>query len=150
MTEAGGARAAPSLLETSAVQDSDGHYVINGRKWFITGAEGARYVIIMARTGDSASTMFLADMPAPGIRLKRMMDRCFTGGHGVIAFDNLRVAARGYPPAEGTIFISLEDETGTVQVSCWKSVRELQREPLLRRGSCPCGVRGSAKVKCAI
>ena len=33
--------------------------------------------------------------------------------------------------AKGTIFISLEDETGTVQVICWKSIRETQREALL-------------------
>ena len=34
--------------------------------------------------------------------------------------------------AKGTIFISLEDETGTVQVICWKSIRETQREALLQ------------------
>ena len=33
--------------------------------------------------------------------------------------------------ANGTIFISLEDETGVVQVICWKSVREVQRKELL-------------------
>ena len=33
--------------------------------------------------------------------------------------------------AKGTIFISLEDETGVVQVICWKSVREVQRNELL-------------------
>jgi len=34
--------------------------------------------------------------------------------------------------AKGTIFVSLEDETGVVQVICWKSLRERQREVLLR------------------
>ncbi len=34
--------------------------------------------------------------------------------------------------ANGTIFVSLEDETGVVQVICWKSLREKQREVLLR------------------
>jgi error-prone DNA polymerase len=33
--------------------------------------------------------------------------------------------------AHGTIFLSLEDETGAVQVVCWKRVRERQRKPLL-------------------
>jgi error-prone DNA polymerase len=33
--------------------------------------------------------------------------------------------------ANGTIFVSLEDETGTVQVICWKRIREQQRAPLL-------------------
>ena len=40
-----GAGADPSMLKTTAVQDGD-HYIINGEKWFITGAEGASYVII--------------------------------------------------------------------------------------------------------
>jgi error-prone DNA polymerase len=34
--------------------------------------------------------------------------------------------------AKGTVFISLEDETGVVQVICWKSLRDLQRKELLR------------------
>ena len=33
--------------------------------------------------------------------------------------------------ANGTVFISLEDETGVVQVICWKSLREVQRQELL-------------------
>jgi acyl-CoA dehydrogenase len=81
------------MLLTTAVKDGD-HYVINGTKWFITGAEGAQYAIIMARIEDGSSTMFLADMHAPGIRLERTMDamdRCFPGGHGVLTFDDLRV-----------------------------------------------------------
>jgi len=34
--------------------------------------------------------------------------------------------------ANGTIFVSLEDETGVVQVICWKRIREQQRAPLLQ------------------
>ena len=34
--------------------------------------------------------------------------------------------------ANGTIFVSLEDETGEVQVICWRSIREQQREALLK------------------
>ncbi len=96
MTEpAPGAGADPSMLATTAVRDGD-DYVINGRKWFITGAEGAAFAIIMARMEDGSASMFLADMDRPGIRLERQMDamdRCFTGGHGVLSFDNLRVPA---------------------------------------------------------
>ena len=96
MTEpAPGAGADPSMLATTAVRDGD-DYVINGVKWLITGAHGAAYAIIMARTDDGAATMFLADMDRPGIRVVRQMqsmDSCFAGGHGVIEFDNLRVPA---------------------------------------------------------
>jgi acyl-CoA dehydrogenase len=96
MTEpAPGAGADPSMMQTTAVKDGD-HYVINGDKWFITGAEGASFAIIMAKMEDGTATMFLSDMNAPGIEYVRTMDAmdaCFTGGHGVLKFNNLRVPA---------------------------------------------------------
>ena len=96
MTEpAPGAGADPSMLQTLAVRDGD-HYVINGTKWFITGAIGAQYAIIMAKMEDGSATMFLADMDSPGIHIERAMDAldsCFAGGHAVVRFDNLRVPA---------------------------------------------------------
>jgi len=90
-----GAGADPSMLTTTAVRDGD-DYLINGRKWFITGADGADYAIVMARLEDGSATMFLTDMDRPEIRLERnmdAMDNCFTGGHGVLCFDNLRIPA---------------------------------------------------------
>lgn len=96
MTEpAPGAGADPSMLATNAVRDGD-DFVINGLKWFITGADGADYAIVMARMDDGSATMFLTDMDRPGIRLERnmdAMDACFTGGHGVLRFTDLRVPA---------------------------------------------------------
>lgn len=96
MTEpAPGAGADPSMLTTTAVKDGE-HYVINGTKCFITGAEGAAFVIIMAKMEDGSATMFLSDMDRPGIHLERLMDSldsCFAGGHGVLQFENLRVPA---------------------------------------------------------
>lgn len=91
-----GAGADPSMLATTATRDGD-DYLINGTKWFITGAEGASFAIIMAKLEDGSATMFLADMNQPGIVLERMMDSldsCFTGGHGVLRFDNLRIPAK--------------------------------------------------------
>lgn len=91
-----GAGADPSMITTTAVRDGN-DYIINGVKWFITGAEGAHYVIIMARMEDGSATMFLSDMDRDGIVLERSMDamdRCFTGGHGVLRFNNLRVPAK--------------------------------------------------------
>ncbi len=97
MTEpAPGAGSDPSMLATTAIKDGD-DYLINGRKWFITGAEGADFVIIMALGEDGTATMFLSDMNVPGIELVRnmdAMDSCFTGGHGVLQFTNLRVPAK--------------------------------------------------------
>ena len=90
-----GAGADPSMLATTAVRDGD-DFIINGTKWFITGAEGAAYAIVMARTEDGSATMFLTDMDRSGIRIVRQMnamDRCFTGGHAVLEFMGLRVPA---------------------------------------------------------
>ena len=96
MTEpAPGAGSDPSALNTTAVLDGN-HYVINGTKWFITGAEGASFAIIMAKGEDGNATMFLADMNTPGIEIVRSMDsldQAFAGGHGVVRFNNLRVPA---------------------------------------------------------
>jgi acyl-CoA dehydrogenase len=88
-----GAGSDPSMLQTTAVLDGD-HYVINGRKWFITGADGAAFTIIMAKLDDGRATLFLSDMNRPGITVERTMDTldsCFPGGHCVVRFDDLRV-----------------------------------------------------------
>jgi alkylation response protein AidB-like acyl-CoA dehydrogenase len=90
-----GAGSDPGMLQTHARRDGD-HYLISGRKWFITGADGAAFAIIMARLEDGRATLFLADMDQPGITVERSMDTldsCFPGGHGVVRFDELRVPA---------------------------------------------------------
>ena len=96
MTEpAPGAGSDPAALATTARRDGN-HWVINGVKWFITGAEGAAFAIIMAKGEDGQATMFLADMDSPGIEVVRSMDSLdqgFPGGHGVVRFTDLRVPA---------------------------------------------------------
>jgi len=91
-----GAGSDPSALATRAEPDGNG-FVINGRKWLITGAEGAAFTIIMARTGDGPNdaTMFLADLPNPAFRISRTLDTLdssFMGGHAVVDIENLRVS----------------------------------------------------------
>lgn len=93
-----GAGADPSALRTSATK-VDGGWKINGHKWFITGADGAGFYIIMARTsGDPGSrggaTMFLAGVPDDGIEVVRHLgtiDRAGIGGHCEIRFHDLFV-----------------------------------------------------------
>jgi acyl-CoA dehydrogenase len=100
MTEPGGAGSDPNQLATEAVFDGT-DYVINGRKWLITGANKARTWIIMARVapnshGADGPTLFLCDGQAPGIELERVMDtmdRNYVEGHGVVKFDNLKLPA---------------------------------------------------------
>jgi hypothetical protein len=60
------------MLQTRAHAEGN-HWVISGTKWLITGAQGAAFGIIMARTGEHA-TMFLTDMRAPGIHIERVLD----------------------------------------------------------------------------
>ncbi|HWI10960.1 MAG TPA: acyl-CoA dehydrogenase family protein [Burkholderiaceae bacterium] len=101
-----GAGSDPGMLQTRAVRDGD-DYLISGRKWFITGADGAAFAIIMARLEDGRATMFLADMDRPGITVERSMDTldsCFPGGHGVVRFDELRVPAADVLGAPGEGF----------------------------------------------
>ena len=93
----GGAGSDPSMLKTEAVQDGD-HWVISGRKAFITGALGASIGIIMARTragaGGVAATLFLVDLPDPAVRIERILDtidESMPGGHAVVHIDRLRV-----------------------------------------------------------
>ena len=100
MTEPGGAGSDPGQLATEAVFDGT-DYVINGRKWLITGADGARTWIIMARVapnslGADGPTLFLCDGQTPGIELERVMntmDRNYVQGHGVVRFRDLRLPA---------------------------------------------------------
>jgi acyl-CoA dehydrogenase len=100
MTEPGGAGSDPDQLLTEAVLDGN-EYVINGRKWLITGANGARTWIIMARLAPNdhnagGPTLFLCDGQTPGIKLERVMDtmdRNYVEGHGVVVFNDLRLPA---------------------------------------------------------
>lgn len=94
----GGAGSDPSMLKTRAVLDGN-HWVINGRKAFITGADGAKVGIVMANSGTEdklAATMFLVDLPDPAIRIERVLDtidNSMPGGHAIIAIENLRIPA---------------------------------------------------------
>lgn len=98
-----GAGSDPAALRTSAERLPDGRWRITGEKRFISGAFGAGYFIVMARTpseadageGDRhAATMFLVDADAPGVRLGRpihTMDRAIAGGHPYVSFDGVEV-----------------------------------------------------------
>lgn len=92
--EDGGAGSDPAMMKTTAVIDGN-HWVVNGRKAFITGAEGAQVGIVMAKSADGAC-MFLVDLPDPAITIDRVLDTIdssMPGGHAVVTIDNLRVPA---------------------------------------------------------
>ena len=90
----GGAGSDPSMMQTTCVLDGN-HWVVNGRKAFITGAQGAKVGIIMAKSEEGAC-MFLVDLPDPAIRIERLLDTIdssMPGGHAIVVIDNLRVPA---------------------------------------------------------
>lgn len=92
--EEGGAGSDPMMMQTTCKMDGN-HWVINGRKTLITGADGAGLGIVMAKSEDGAC-MFLVDLPDPAIRIERVLDtidNSMIGGHAVINIDNLRVPA---------------------------------------------------------
>ncbi len=99
MTEpAPGAGADPTMLRSRARRDGDS-WVVDGHKWYITGADGAAFAIVMVRTSDDpdprrGATMFLVDAGTPGFEIVRhipSLDQTFPGGHCEVRFTNCRV-----------------------------------------------------------
>jgi acyl-CoA dehydrogenase len=104
-SDGGGAGSDPSMMQTTCRPDGN-HWVINGRKKFITGAEGARVGIVMAKSEEGAC-MFLVDLPDPAIRTLRILDtidNSMPGGHAEIEIENLRVPADQMLGASGDGF----------------------------------------------
>ncbi len=90
----GGAGSDPSMMKTLCRRDGD-EWVIDGRKAFITGAQGARFGIVMAKAEEGAC-MFLVDLPDPAIIIEHVpntIDNTMVGGHPTVAIRNLRVPA---------------------------------------------------------
>ena len=100
MTEpAPGAGSDPSMLRTRARRDGDG-WILDGNKWYITGAEGAAFAIVMARTADDedprrGATMFLVPTDTEGFELVRVIGSLdhvsFLSGHAEIRLNRCRV-----------------------------------------------------------
>ena len=93
----GGTGSDPSMMQTRA-ERQDGKWVVNGRKAFATGFDGAKFAILMARTdrddGRAAATMFLVPLPHPALMQERLIgtiDSSMPGGHAVVRIDNLRL-----------------------------------------------------------
>jgi acyl-CoA dehydrogenase len=92
-----GAGSDPAQLTTTARRIGD-RYVVQGRKWLITGAANAGFMIVMARTEaqgqDLGATMFLVPLPDPAVRIVRLidsLDSSFSEGHAELAIDGLEL-----------------------------------------------------------
>ncbi len=93
MTEpAPGVGSDPRMLAATARRDGDG-WVLDGHKWFASGAIGAAFAIVVARA-DEGPSWFLVDTANPGWRLLRdvpAIDPFATGGHGEVRLERCRV-----------------------------------------------------------
>src|SRR6266508_275003 len=99
MTEPEVAGSDPTGIRTTAVQDeSTGEWLVNGHKWFISGARGASFAILIAKTDPDAdppqasNTAFIVDLPAQGWEVVRDVETMAGhGNHCEIRITDLRV-----------------------------------------------------------
>jgi acyl-CoA dehydrogenase len=99
MTEPEVAGSDPTQIQTHAEKQGD-NWVINGHKWFISGAHGAKFAIVIARTDPEAdppqarNSAFIVDLPNPGFEIVRDIDTMAgRGNHCEIRFKNCIVPA---------------------------------------------------------
>ncbi|CAB4659453.1 unannotated protein [freshwater metagenome] len=98
MTEPEVAGSDPTLIQTHAIKDGD-EWIINGHKWFISGARRAKFAILIARTemdvppgSRGANTAFLIDLPTEGWNDVREVETMHgSTGHSEIVIEDLRV-----------------------------------------------------------
>ena len=97
MTEPEVAGSDPTLIQSRAVPDGDG-WLVNGHKWFISGARGAKFAILIARTEENpeipqaGNSAFLVDLPSEGWEIVRDVET-MSGAHNhcEIRIENLRL-----------------------------------------------------------
>ena len=113
MTEPDVASSDPTNLETTAVRDGD-EWVLNGKKWCITGANGAAFAIVVAKTGtDEAAghrnySLILVPTDTPGWEVSRQVEWMGShspGGHPEITLTDVRVPAENLLGGEGEGFV---------------------------------------------
>jgi acyl-CoA dehydrogenase len=87
-----GAGSDPSMLLAKA-ERVNGVWRLEASKWFISGALGAAFTLILARTPEGA-TIFIIPMDHPNLRVKRVietLDHFTPGGHCELEFDGLEL-----------------------------------------------------------
>lgn len=82
-------------LQTRAVRDGD-DYVVNGQKIWTTGAQHARWMILLARTDPDAPkhrgiTYFIVDMRSPGVTVRPLINAAGSHEFNEVSFNDVRV-----------------------------------------------------------
>jgi len=121
MTEVDMPGSNPVMMDTTAVKDGD-DYVINGHKWYTTGADGATFAIAMAITDPEApvylrASMIIVPTDTPGYNLVRNIPVMGHSGsdyasHGEVLFQSCRVPRKNLLGKEGMGFVIAQDRLG--------------------------------------
>lgn len=133
MTEPDVASSDPTQLQTRAVLEN-GHWVINGRKWFTTGADIAAYTTIMCRTEENAPphkafSMIIVPTNISGYNIVR--DTPVLGledGHFEVEYDNIRVPEKNLLGGRGEGFTIAQKRLGPGRIfHCMRWLGQAQR-----------------------
>lgn len=122
MTEPEHAGSNPVVLSTTAVADGK-NYVLRGHKWFVSGADGAAFAIVMAVTNPEAASpyarasLILVPTDAPGFRLVRNIPVMGHAGedyfsHGEVVLEGCRVPRENLVGGEGVGFALAQERLG--------------------------------------
>jgi alkylation response protein AidB-like acyl-CoA dehydrogenase len=146
MTEPGVASSDATTVAATATVDGD-EVVLNGRKWWSTGVghPDCKVAIFMGVTDTDADkhrrhSMVLVPMDAPGVRIERMLpvfgayDEPY--GHGVVAFDNVRLPVSAFIAGPGRGFEVAQGRLGPGRVHhCMRAIGAAERalELLIKR-----------------
>jgi len=146
MTEPEVASSDATNIQTRIERDGD-HYVINGRKWWSSGAGDPRckLAIVMGRTNPEAprhqqQAQILVDLSTPGVRIERMLsvygyDHA-PHGHAEIALENVRVPVENLVLGEGRGFEISQGRLGPGRIHhCMRTIgaAEMALEAMCRR-----------------
>jgi alkylation response protein AidB-like acyl-CoA dehydrogenase len=143
MTEPEVSGADPTDLRTTAVLDGD-EWVIDGHKWFTTGAIGAAFAIVMAKTDPEAKpharySMIIVPTDSPGFRVVRavpvMGHTRARGGHCEVRYERCRVPARNLLGPRGQGFKIAQARLGPGRIQhCmrWLGVAQRSLELMCR------------------
>jgi len=135
MTEPEVSGADPTGLRTRVVRDGD-EYVIDGHKWFTSGAIGARFAIVMAVNDPDApmherATMVIVPTDTPGFNVVRavsVMGHVGGGGHCEIRYEKCRVPASYRLGQEGSGFVIAQARLGPGRIHhCMRAIGQAER-----------------------
>ena len=134
MTEPEVSGSDPTGIQTYAVEEANGDWLINGHKWYISGARGAKFAILIAKTDPEANppqasnTAFLVDLPAEGWEVVRDIDT-MAGAHNhcEIRITNLRVPAENMLGGRGNGHLLGQARLGPARLAhCMRWIAQIE------------------------